>query len=66
MNELIHFPSSQEYGEDNYNAIEKDPRKLEPLVRHFDYLQNLGEVRATRFVSTFVDDMITHYNRDVS
>jgi hypothetical protein len=59
------FPRHKSTGKKNYNAIEKDPRKLEPLVRHFDYLCNLGEVRATRIVSTFVDDMITHDHRDV-
>ena len=49
-------------GKRNYNAIENDPRKLEPLVQHFEYLKNLGEVRATQVVSTLVDGMIQHHN----
>ena len=33
-------------GKTNYNAIKNNPRKLEPLAHHFEYLTNLGEVRA--------------------
>ena len=53
-------------GKTNYNAIENDTRKLDPLVSHFEYLMNLGEVRATRVVSTLVNGMGSHDNRDVS
>ena len=31
--------------------------KIEPLMRHLQYLTNLGEVRATRVVSTVVEGM---------
>ena len=53
-------------GKTNYNAIENDTRKLEPLVSHSEYLMNLGEVRATRVVSVFVDGMGGHDNRNAS
>jgi hypothetical protein len=39
--------------------------KIEPLMRHSKYLTNLGEVRATRVVSTVVEGMEEHTNRDV-
>jgi hypothetical protein len=50
----------------NYNAIENDPNKNEPLERHFEILNNLGEVRATRVVSTYVDGTYSHANRDAN
>jgi hypothetical protein len=34
-------------GKKNYNAIKKDDQKYQPLMRTFEYLKNLGEVRAT-------------------
>ena len=51
-------------GKTNYNAIKNNTRKLEPLVSHFEYLMNLGKVRATRVVSTLVDGMGSHDNCD--
>jgi hypothetical protein len=48
----------------NYNSIEIIARKLEPLVGHFDYLKNLGEVQGTRIISTLFNGMINHDNRD--
>ncbi len=33
-------------------------------MHHFEYLKNLGEVRATRIVSTLVDGMIQVHNRE--
>jgi hypothetical protein len=53
-------------GKPNYNSVENDTRKLEPLVSHSEYLMNLGEVRATQVVSTLVDGMGSHNNRDAS
>ena len=41
------FPRHKGVGKTNYNAIKNDTRKLELLVSHFEYLMNLGEVRAT-------------------
>ncbi len=50
-----------------YNTIKKNDRKYEPLMRHFKYLENLGEVRATRVVATLVDGgMQGHTNHDNS
>ncbi len=53
-------------GKKNYNALKNDTRKFEPLVRHFYYLMNLGEVRATRLVSTFIGGMVSQENRNAS
>ena len=39
--------------------------KIEPLMRHLQYLANLGEVRATRVVSTVVEGMEESTNCDV-
>ena len=58
------FPPHASTGKTNYNAITNDPRKFEPLVQHFELLKNLGEVRATRVVSTLVDGMIQHRNHE--
>jgi hypothetical protein len=41
-----------------------DEAKIEPLTRHFEYVLELGEVRATRSVSTLVDGMLGRANRD--
>ena len=35
-----------------------------PLKEHFEYLLELGEVRATRVIATFVDGEQGHANRD--
>jgi hypothetical protein len=56
------LPPHKATGKHNYNSVEKDQKKLEPLVRHFEILQNLGKVRATQVVSTFVDGTINHAN----
>jgi hypothetical protein len=39
-------------GKKNNNAIKQNDQKYELLMRHFEYLKNLGEVRATRVVAT--------------
>jgi hypothetical protein len=44
-------------GKINYNSILINEGKYEPLQRHFEYLSNLGEVRATKVVSTLVNGM---------
>jgi hypothetical protein len=58
------LPDHKSTGKKNYNAVEKNERKYQPLLHHFEYLKNLGEVRATRAVATFVDGMCGHANRD--
>ncbi len=63
---LAIFPLHKAVGKTNYNAIENDTRKYEPLVRHFDYLMNLGEVQATRLISTFINGMVSHENCNAS
>jgi hypothetical protein len=60
------MPAHKSIGKKNYNAIEKDDQKYEPLMRHFEYLKNLGEVRVTRVVATLVNGMQGHANRDKS
>ncbi len=58
------MPNHKSTGKANYNAVENNERKYLPLKDHFEYLQNLGEVRATRVVATLVDGMGGHVNRD--
>ena len=47
-----------------YQLVKKNERKYRPLKDHFEYLQNLGEVRAMQVVMTLVDGMGGHSNRD--
>ena len=58
------LPDHKSIGKKNYNAVEKNECKYQPLFHHFEYLKNLGEVRATRAVATLVDGMSGHANRD--
>jgi hypothetical protein len=58
------LPNHKSTGKVNYHAVEKNECKYRPLKDHFEYLQNLGEVRATRVVTTLVDGMGGHVNRD--
>jgi hypothetical protein len=58
------MPTHPRVGKKNYNSIEIDKSKIEPLMRHFKYLLELGEVRATRTVSTLVNGMQGGANRD--
>ncbi len=60
------IPAHKSIGKKNYNAIQKNNRKYEPLMRHFEYLKNLGEVQATQVVATLVDGMQGHANHDNS
>jgi hypothetical protein len=60
------MPAHKSIGKKNYNAIEKNDRKYEPLLWHFEYLKNLGEVRATQVVPTLVNGMQGHANHDNS
>ena len=54
----------QATGKTNYSTIENEEQKIEPLIMHFEFLQNLGEVRVMRVVSTLVDGMINYANLD--
>ncbi len=60
------MPAHKSIGKKIYNAIKKDGQKYEPLMRHFKYLKNLGEVQATQVVATLVDGMQGHANHDDS
>ena len=54
------MPAHKSIGKKNYNAIKKNDQKYDPLMRHFEYLKNLGEVQATRVVATLFDGMQGH------
>jgi hypothetical protein len=58
------LPDHKSIGKKNYNNVEKNERKYQPVLHHFEYLKNIGEVRATRAVATLVDGMGGHANRD--
>jgi hypothetical protein len=60
------MPAQKSIGKKNYNAIKKNDQKYEPLMCHFEYLKNLGEVQATQVVATLVDGMQGHANHDDS
>jgi hypothetical protein len=51
------MPVHKATGKMNYNSIVINEHKYEPLQRHFEYLSNLGEVRAAKVVPTLVDGM---------
>jgi hypothetical protein len=56
------MPADKSICKKNYNAIEKNNQKYEPLMRHFEYLKNLGEVRATQVAATLGNGMQCHAN----
>ncbi len=56
------MPAHKSIGKKNYNAIERNDQKYEPLMRNFEYLKNLGEVQAIQVVSTLVNGMQGHAN----
>jgi hypothetical protein len=60
------MPAHKSIGKKNYNAIKRNDQKYEPLMRHFKYLKNLGEVQATQVVATLVNGMQGHENHDNS
>ncbi len=60
------MPAHKSIGKKNYNAIEKNDQKYDPLMRHFEYIKNLGEVQATQVVAALVDGMQGHANGDDS
>ncbi len=56
------MPAHKSIGKKNYNVIKNNDQKYEPLMRHFEYLKNLGEDQATQVVATLVDGMQGHTN----
>ncbi len=52
-------------GKTNYNSLSNNDRKMGPLMRHFEYLMELGDkVRATRVITTLVKGMQARINHD--
>ena len=59
------MPLSRDQSKCQRNAgIKVDDPQLAPLLAHLDYLLDLGEVRATRVVTTLVDGIQGHANRE--
>ena len=59
------MPMHKAKGKMNYNSSLNDDRKMGPLMRHLEYLMELGdEVRATRVVTTLVEGKQACVNRD--
>jgi hypothetical protein len=56
------LPTHKAVGKTSANALKLNESKYEPLMMHFEYLSNLGEVRAMRVVATLVDGMVGHAN----
>ena len=49
----------------NYNSLWNNDHKMGPLMRHLEYLMELGdEVRATRVITKLVEGMEAGVNRD--
>ncbi len=57
----VMIPSSR--SKPSHAQMKVDDPRLAPLLAHLDLLLNLGEVCATRVVSTLVDGMQGHANR---
>ncbi len=49
------MPTHKATGKMTYHSILTDEHKYEPLMRHFEFLSNLGEDQATQVVPTLVD-----------
>jgi hypothetical protein len=60
------MPLSRSIGQPSNAEMKADDERLPPLHAHFDYLLNLGEVRATRVVATLVDGVHGRANREES
>ena len=59
------MPMHKAKGKTNYNSILNNDRKMGPLMRHLEYLMELGdEVRATRVITKLVEGMEACVNRD--
>jgi len=59
------MPMHKTTGKMNYNSLSNNDRKMGPLLRHLEYLMELGDkVRATRVVTTLVKGMEARINRD--
>ena len=57
-------PQHKGKGKVTHNAIRNSDSCLAPLKEHFDYVTNLGKVRATRVAATLVDGVVGRANWD--
>ena len=57
-------PQHKGKGKVAHNTIRCNDARLVPLKAHFEYMMNLGEVRATRVAATLVDGVAGRSNRD--
>jgi hypothetical protein len=57
------MPAHGNTGKTPSNAVTGDDERGKALNEHFDYLMQLGEVRATRVIATMVDGAQGHTNR---
>ena len=59
------MPMHKAKGKIDYNSLSNNERKIGPLMRHLEYLMELGdEVRATQVVTTLVKGKQACVNRD--
>jgi hypothetical protein len=56
------LPTHKTMGKLPPHAIKLNAHKYKPLMRRFEYLLNLGEVRATQADGTLVNGMLGHAN----
>jgi hypothetical protein len=57
-------PQHKGKGKVAHDAIRRNDARLALLKAHFQYMMNLGEVRATRVAATLVDGVAGHSNHD--
>jgi hypothetical protein len=58
------MPAHKGKGKVSNNGIECDDLRMQKSTHHYEYLLNLGELRATRVVATLVDEVRGHASRD--
>ena len=57
------LPQHKLKGTLSHNSIKNNDARLPDLMRHFEYLLELGEVRATHVVAPMVDGVAGRANR---
>ncbi len=59
------MPMHKVTGKMNHNSLSNNDRKMGPLMRHLEYLVELGDkVRATQFVTILVEGKQARVNSD--
>ncbi len=56
------IPAHKGKGKVGNAGIKPDGPRMQALTHHYEFLLNLGEVRATRVVATLVDRVLGHPN----